>query len=116
MTVSVTTEKAIDGLARELFEWSAPGEAWDRATDNERAALSVDLSTTGHSHPLPTHAAAAQVLDLLGLVAIDAALVEAVKSGEVEIVFRSRVTDAPSPSLVEAIQAFDAQLAQLGGR
>jgi hypothetical protein len=116
MTVSVSRDVAIAQLSAVLWETLYAGRPRD-ALDAERlVALSVDLSTTGHSHPLPTHAAAAQVLDLLGLVAIDPALVEAVKSGEVEIVFRRSRNDTPSPSLVEAIQAFDAQLAQLGGR
>jgi hypothetical protein len=107
MTVSVTTEKAIDGLARELFEWSAPGEAWDRATDNERANW-IRVATN--------------TMRLLGLVAIDPALYTAVQDAERACKEAEAkgwpVWNMPcGQALVDARKALlDAVLAQLGGR
>jgi hypothetical protein len=105
-------EKAIEELA--AFLCLKPMDAADVAYPN-RVATFRELPSEQQAHNV---AIARRVFDLLGLVAVDPTLVEAAKSGEIDIVFRNPTGDPRDlrPELLAAIKSLDAQMAEVGAK
>ncbi len=74
-------ERAIERLAAVLWETLYAGRPRDTLDAERLVGLSADLKDSGHND-LPTRAAAERLVDELGLVAIDPALVAAVREAE----------------------------------